>query len=172
MKIIYLPIVLLLIYSCAGVQLNYDYDRAYDFRLIKTYGFDSQMQSGLSELDHKRLIRILDSTLIARGYTYSETPQFLIDIKSETYRDQNGQNVGVGLGGIGGNLGGGVSIGLPINRTTIRRMITLNLVDFESNNLIWQATTDAIFKEKVTPNIREAQLRRVVLKSLSRFPPK
>ena len=53
--------------SCSAIKVNYDYDKAVDFSNYSTYNYYSDMESGLSQLDEKRLLRALDSTLKARG---------------------------------------------------------------------------------------------------------
>jgi len=129
------------------------------------------MESGLSQLDEKRLLNILDSTLQAKGYLLSEEPEFLINIKSTVYQSNSGNNVGVGVGGGGRNVGGGVSIGIPVGNSGVRRQLLFDFVDANKNALFWQADTESGFRENVAPVDREEQLERVVVKAFSKYPP-
>src|SRR5690606_37711458 len=104
----------LLSVSCATVRVNYDYDREADFTAYTTYNYFSDLDSGMSQLDERRLIGILDSTLQTKGYRLTEEPDFYINILSNVFQARGGNSVGVGLGGGGRNIGGGISLGIPV----------------------------------------------------------
>lgn len=170
-KLVYLVTIILML-SCGGVRVNYDYQKGTDFTGYTTYNYFSEMDTGLSQLDEKRLFRVLDSALVAKGIRFSEEPSFLINIKSEVYQNANRNNVGVGIGGGGGNVGGGVSVGIPIQTASVKRAILLDFVDTERQQLIWQADTESSFRDNASPLVREEMLRKVVDKALAKFPPK
>ncbi|WP_350293627.1 DUF4136 domain-containing protein [uncultured Croceitalea sp.] len=151
--------------------MNYDYDKATDFSNYATYNYFEDMESGLSQLDEKRLLDILDSTLQAKGYLLSEEPEFLINIKSFVFQSNSGNNVGVGVGGGGRNVGGGLSIGIPVGNSGIQRQILFDFVDANKNSLFWQADTQSGFRDNAAPIDREEQLKRVVAKAFSKYPP-
>src|SRR5210317_859233 len=169
MKNLSLIIFLFLLVSCAPIRVNYDYESEVDFSKYKTYNYYSNINSGLSELDTERLLNALDEGLQAKGLGLSETPDFYIDIKSNTYQEVQNSSVGVGVGGTGGNVGGGVSVGIPIGASSLKRNILIDFVDTDRNALIWQANTTSNYKEKTTPLSREQVLRKIVIKALSKF---
>lgn len=170
----YFPFLLLLslIVSCAPIRVNYDYERTTDFPKYKTYNYYSNLNSGLSELDTKRLLDALDKSLQAKGFSLSEKPDFLIDIKSSDYQENQSSSVGVGLGGTGRHVGGGVSIGIPIGQAEINRQIQFDFVDENGQGLFWQAVSESSFSPNATPEKREALLKAIVVKVLEGFPPK
>ncbi len=159
-----------LFFSCGSVRVDYDYDKATNFDNYATYNYFSDMESGLSQLDEKRLLKVLDSTLRAKGYLLSEEPDFLINIESGSYRNAPSNNVGVGIGGTGGRVGGGVSVGLPISSGP-KREIQFDFVDSQKNALFWQAVSASGYRENGSPSVREAQLKKVVDKVFTKFPP-
>lgn len=171
MKNLLYIVVLVCLISCNAVRVNYDYDKTTDFSNYTTYNYFKDMQTGLSELDEKRLLYSLDSTLQAKGYLLSEEAEFLIDIKSGVYQSNTGNNVGVGVGGTGRSIGGGLSIGIPLGNASVKRQILFDFVDANKNTLFWQAVADSNFKEKATPINRKEQLKRVVAKAFSKYPP-
>jgi len=158
--------------SCSSVKVNYDYDKTVDFSSYSTYNYYSDMQSGLSQLDEKRLLNALDSTLKARGYRLAEEPELFINIISNEYRSAPNNNVGVGLGGGGRNVGGGISVGLPLGGPNMQRSIQIDLVDAQRDALVWQAVAESGLRENASPSVREDKLRAVVKKVFSKFPPK
>ncbi|NKI33263.1 DUF4136 domain-containing protein [Croceivirga thetidis] len=171
MKNIVLSLLLFFVFSCSSVRVNYDYQSGTDFSGYTTYNYFTEMDTGLSQLDEQRLIRVLDSALTIKGIRLSEEPTFLINIKSEVYQRASGNTVGVGVGGGGRNVGGGVSVGIPIGSSSINRAIIFDFVDTQRNQLIWQADTESGFRDNAAPSVREDMLRKVVDKALTKFPP-
>lgn len=157
--------------ACSSVRVNYDYDKGTDFSKYSTYNYFMDMETGLSQLDEKRLFHVLDSTLQTKGLLLAEEPDLLINIISQENRDTNQNAVGIGLGGTNRTIGGGVSVGIPIGGSQLQRIIQFDLVDNEKNALIWQAISKSAFRPKATPEVREEQLKKVVDEVFSSFPP-
>ena len=172
MKKLVILLFVFFVFTCAPIRVNYDYERGTNFLAYKTYNYYAEMQTGLSEFDTKRLLDALDIQMSAKGFTLSDTPDFFIDIKSTEFQNPQRQTVGVGLGGGGGNMGGGISIGLPIGQAEINRKITIDFVDENKKQLFWQAVSESVFSPNATPEKREAQLNAVVTKVLAQYPPK
>jgi len=172
MKNLQILLILCLMVSCAPIRVNYDYERTTDFSKYKTYNYYSNINSGLSELDTKRLFDALDASLQAKGFSLSETPDFFIDIKSSEYQENQNSTVGVGMGGTGRHVGGGISVGIPIGQADINRQIQFDFVDENSHGLFWQAVSESSFNPNATPERREALLKAIATKVLEGFPPK
>lgn len=172
MKFLKVTILLLLIMSCAPIRVNYDFEKATDFLKYKTYNYYADMNTGLSELDTKRFLEAFDTQMEAKGFLFSETPDFFVDIKSTTYQEAQRNAVGVGLGGGGGNVGGGISIGLPIGQANINRQITIDFVDENKKQLFWQAVSESGFNPNAAPEKREQLFNALAEKVLAAYPPK
>lgn len=164
---------LILVFStgCSTVRVNYDYEKGTDFSNYATYNYFEDMETGLTVLDEKRLLRILDATLRSKGFLLSEEPDFLVNIISQEYRNAPQNSVGVGVGGTNRNVGGGVSIGIPVGGSQLERSIQFDFVDSQKNALFWQAISESGFRSNASPSVREELLRKVVEKVFSKFPP-
>lgn len=171
MKNIYLLLAVTILSSCSSIRVNYDYEKTTNFNTYKTYNYFSDVNTGLSVLDTKRLLKSLDDGLQSRGYVLSETPDFLIDIKSTDFQQQRNNNIGVGLGGGGGNVGGGLSIGIPIGQSQLGREIIFDFVDEKNDGLFWQAVSESNYKPNASPEKRESNFIALVGKVLEGFPP-
>lgn len=165
-------LMVLLLLSCAGGHVTYDYDKSTDFSNYTTYNYFDDMQTGLSQLDERRLLKYLDSTLQSKGLLLSEEPDFLINIISSEYRKAPNNTVGVGIGGTGRNVGGGVSVGVPLGGSALERRIQFDFVDFQKNTLFWQAISESGYRDNASPYEREEKLRAIINKVFSKFPPK
>ena len=67
MKIISFLLVVFLMMSCAPIKVNYDYDSATNFEKYKTYNYYPNMNTGLSDLDTKRLLDVSESSYNPKG---------------------------------------------------------------------------------------------------------
>lgn len=161
---------LLFFFSCSPIYVNYDFDKAADFSKYKTYQYFGDMETGLSQLDTKRLLDALDIKLQANGFSISDNPDFLIDIKSTDFRNAQRETVGVGVGGGSGNVGGGISIGLPIGQTNMTREIVFDFVDASNKQLFWQAQSESRFNPRAEPLKREERFAAIVEKVLKKYP--
>tara|TARA_R110002051_G_scaffold186882_2_gene256558 strand:- start:92 stop:622 length:531 start_codon:yes stop_codon:yes gene_type:complete len=171
MRILLPILVVLLLISCNAVRVNYDYDKETDYSSYTTYNYYPDMKTGLSQLDTKRLLDAIDSTMQIKGMLLAEEPDFFINITSNSQRQPRNNTVGVGVGGTGRNVGGGLSIGLPIGQPDLERVIQFDFVDSQKDELFWQAVSESSFKENLSPEAREAKLKQVVDKVFSKYPP-
>ncbi|MDO5978042.1 DUF4136 domain-containing protein [Flavivirga spongiicola] len=172
MKSFKIILLALLITGCVSVRVNYDYDKTTQFDNYKTYNYYSDMNTGLSELDTKRLLNAIDIKMTAKGFSLSDTPDFFIDIKSSEYREAQRSSVGVGLGGGGRNVGGGISIGIPVGQSNVNRQIIIDFVDENKKQLFWQAVSESNYNPNAIPGEREERLNAIVEKVFLEYPPK
>lgn len=172
MKLFKLLLFLLFVVSCAPIHVNYDYEKGTDFTQYKTYNYYSDLETGLSELDTKRLLNILDERLSVKGFSLSDTPSFYINIQSSEYQESQRNTVGVGVGGSGRNVDGGISIGIPVGKANVNRQIIFDFVDESKNGLFWQAVTESSFNPNATPENKGERLKAIVDKVLEGYPPK
>jgi hypothetical protein len=171
MRFLKATILALFIVSCAPIRVDYDYDKSTNFNAYKTYQYYANLDTGLSELDTRRLLNTLDAQMEAKGFYLSENPDFFIDIKSTEFQNSPRQTVGVGVGGAGRNVGGGITIGLPIGQANLNRQIIIDFVDENKKQLFWQAISESSFNQNATPEKREERLHAIVEKVLAGYPP-
>lgn len=172
MKSLYPSILCLLMVSCGAINVNYDYDKETDFSAYSTFGYFTDIETGLSQLDERRLMNAMDATLQSKGLLFSEEPDMLINIQSTVLRGQSANAVGVGLGGGGGTVGGGISVGIPVGGPNITRQIIIDLVDAKKDMLIWQAVSESPFREGDSPAVKEKKMQELVVKIFEKYPPK
>ncbi|WP_396632145.1 DUF4136 domain-containing protein [Maribacter sp. R86514] len=171
MRIFLFSVVWIILTSCGAAKVNYDYDDQTDFTAYSTYNYFVDMETGLSELDEKRLMDALDATLGEKGFMFAEEPDMFINIKSAVFKSQSGNNVGVGLGGGNRGIGGGVSIGIPVGGPKMTRELQIDFVDSNKDMLIWQAISESPFREGDTPQEKSEKIQAVVDKIFSKYPP-
>lgn len=172
MRVFSILVLLLFIVSCAPIRVNYDFEKGTNFSKYKTYSYYGDLNTGLSELDTKRFLDAFDTKMAAKGFTFSEDSDFLVDIRSSEFQEVQRNNLGVGLGGGGGNMGGGISIGLPIGQAKNNRRISVDFVDEKGKGLFWQAVCESSYNPNASPEKREQLFNAIAEKVLMQYPPK
>ena len=74
MKNVFTLVLVLCLASCNTIRVNYDYDKGTDFTNYSTYNYYPDMNTGLSELDTKRLLHAVNAEMQAKGIRFSEDP--------------------------------------------------------------------------------------------------
>lgn len=170
MKPFSLLLLSVLMISC-GATVAVDYDPQVDFSKYGSYNYFPTIASGLNELDNNRIMQITDSLLRQRGFVKSETPQLYINFYASESISRSRNTIGIGIGGGGGNVGVGVSGGIPIGGNVINQQLTMDFIDVEKDDLVWQAIADGEMKERATPQQKEAYYLEVIQKILAKYPP-
>ena len=85
-----LAIVATVLTSCAGIQVSSDYDSKAPFAQYKTFAFlkEGIDKAEVSDLDKKRILRSIESRMLEKGYTLSETPDILLISLLEREKDR------------------------------------------------------------------------------------
>lgn len=155
--------------ACGTARI--DYDRNTDFSAYRTFDFYPEMNSGLNQLDEKRVIAQTEALLVSRGFVRSENPDMYINIFTRQYETPYNSSVGIGIGS-GGRRGGiGISGGIPIRSNSMTQEITFDLIDAGKDDLFWQGIYEAKVGNNTSPEARERMYRKVVEKVFGKYPP-
>lgn len=168
MKNLKLLVLLLLLSSC-GAVVDYDYDKDAKFSEYKTYNYFGDMKTGLNQLDTNRLIDAIDTKLQSIGFQKTDTPSFNIDIQTGEVLANN-SNVGVGIGGTGRNVGGGISLGIPIGGNRPMRQVKIEFIEANKDAVIWEAITTQSNLGS-TPEKRQESFNKLIERIFSKYPP-
>lgn len=170
-KTVCVTLLLFALFSCGPSKVVYDYDEAVSFNGYKTYNVYPNLDTGLSQLDEKRVLQVLDNVLQTKGFAKNETPDFYVNIIAKEYVSQSNSSIGVGMG-TGGRRGGiGVSGGIPIPKTNVNQVLIIDVIDVKNDALIWKAEKDSKLSRNPDPQQKEAYFQKVIAQIFSNFPP-
>jgi hypothetical protein len=170
MKVLSIFILSIFLVSC-GATVAVDYDKQVDFSKYNSYNYYPSIDSGLNELDDNRIMQITDSLLQQRGFVKSKTPQLYINFFARESVSNSRNTIGIGIGSGGRNVGVGVSGGIPIGGRVVNQQLTMDFIDTEKDDLVWQAIADGEMKERATPQQKEAYYVSIIQKILAKYPP-
>jgi hypothetical protein len=168
-------VVLLFVFGCAPLVVDFDYDTTFDFARLKTYDWTpSQPGSDKEELTAKRIEHAVNSQMQAKGYARSaDAPDFQVAIKGarktvETGSVGVGASVAVPVGSHGSvRVGGGKS--KP--KTKQEGTLDIDIKDPKTGALIWQGTASATVQEKMSAEEQQKTIDHIVAEVLKNFPP-
>lgn len=173
-KILLLLISSSILMSCSSLKVYTDYDDKIDFNKYKTFAFYKPEidKAKISDLDKKRILRAIESELLAKGFTKSDQPDMLVGIFTKSRERVNvSQNNNMGFGwGWGWNpwMMGGMN-NVNVNQFT-EGTLFIDFIDKEKKELIWQGVGSGALrlqnKEK-----KEARIKEFVKEIITKFPP-
>lgn len=164
-------LVLFVLASCSTVRVATDYDREANFNNYNSFAFYKPGidKAKISDLDKKRILRAIESSMTAKGMTKSESPSLLVSIftKERERVDVYNHNFGYGWGWNPWWYGGYYSN--SVNRST-EGSLYIDLIDAKTNELVWQGVGTA---NLVTHDMekKEERIKEIVSEILAAYPP-
>lgn len=168
-----LPILLLalVITSCSSVRVASDYDKNVNFNDYKSFAFYKTGidKAEISDLDKRRILRAIESELLAKGFTKSENPDLLVSIFTESREKINVYNNGWGPYG----YGWGWSPWYWNNYNNVSRstegVLYIDLIDANKKELVWQGQGTGYLTQNV--DRKDERIGEFVSKIMEKYPP-
>ena len=175
-----LVILLLVVTSCSSIRVATDYDKSANFDNFKTFAFFKTGidKAEINDLDKRRILRAIESELLAKGFTKSETPDLLISLftKSNQRVDVYNNTWGMGAWGGGGwgpwggfGPGWGWGYNQPSVSTFTEGTLFIDLIDANKKELVWQGMGTGYLSRNMDK--KEALIKEFVSKIMEKYPP-
>ena len=179
MKQLILPILALaLLSSCTSLKVTQDYDKTAPFSTYKTYQFTQEVASlPVSDINKSRLTTAVETEMAAKGFTKSDKPDVLIDIKVKTKEIQTATANTSGTGGYYGRgyrygWGGGFSTTTINYDSYTEGTVFFDMIDVAKNQLVWQGRAVGTFEPDLSAEKREANIKNGTHQVFMQYPPK
>lgn len=169
-----LPILMLVVSSCSSVKVAADYDKNASFNEYKTFAFYKPGidKAEISDLDKRRILRAIESEMMTKGFTKSESPDVLVSIFTKSQQRVDVYNNNWGLGGWGWGGFGGWGWGWnqqPMVSTTTEGTLYIDLIDSNKKELIWQGMGTGYLSQRMDK--KEERIKEFVSKVMEKYPP-
>lgn len=167
-KLLLLPIIALIITSCDSVRVATDYDTKVNFNQYKTFAFYKKGidKASISDLDKKRIMRAVESELVAKGMTKSSSPDILVSLFTKSRERVN----------IDDNMFGGFYYPqyYGMNRIRVSQhtegTLFIDLLDAKKKDLVWQGIGTGALKTTSVEQ-KEARVKEFVHAIIAKYPP-
>ncbi|MCB0447768.1 MAG: DUF4136 domain-containing protein [Gelidibacter sp.] len=170
-----LPLLLLLVMvatSCSSVRVASDYDKNANFSQFKTFAFYKTGidKAEISDLDKRRILRAIESELLAKGFTKSENPDMLVSIFTKSREKVNVYNNGFGPYGYGWGWSPYYwNTGYSSVSTSTEGTLYIDLIDANKKELVWQGMGTGYLTQKMDK--KEERIKEFVSKIMEKYPP-
>lgn len=179
MKYFLIVLVSFSLMACSTFRSTSDYDVKTDFSNLKTYAWQTQNKETKypgNDLVDKRVIQAVDHQLTKKGIDIAteESADILVRFFTRTEQkiDDDGFRTSIGFGSFGSSgWGSSVSVHSPVETKDVG-ILVVDMVQRETNKLIWRGTVEDVFREHGTPEERAYRIRKAVDHMLKEFPPK
>jgi hypothetical protein len=170
---------LVLTLAACGSGPTIDYDSSVDFNGYQRYQWLDERSGASDEFDPllaKRVRNGIEAELQRRRFTPAEgNPDFLVRyyVGSTAQVSEPRSRGSVGLGSFGGNVGMGVSIGIPLGGSRVQQQaqILIDFLDPATKALTWRGSEIVTLRADDPAKVTE-QVQGVVRAILDKFPPK
>lgn len=172
-KFLPLAFIAIVLTSCSSVRVASDYDKETEFNNYKTFAFFKPGidKAEISDLDKRRILKAIESELMAKGMTKSENPDMLVSIFTKSNQRVDIYNNAWGAGAWG--WGGFGRWGWGGNNVSTRTegILFVDFIDTQKKELIWQGSGTGYL---ATRNVekKEARIKEFVTQMMTAYPPK
>jgi len=167
-------LLLLMTYSCVSVRVTSDYDTKTDFSKFKTFAFYKKGidKVDLSDLDKKRILRAIETELLAKGMTKSKSPDVLVNIFTKSREKIDVYNNGYygwypwyyGYGHYGRGMYNNVS-------KSTEGTLFIDLIDANKKELSWQGVGIGLLNFTDNKAKKEERIKEFVTEIMKKYPP-
>ena len=161
--------------ACSSVTVSSDYDRDANFASYKTYAFTPEAsQLPVGDINRKRIMDAVSSELALKGFTPSDQPDVLIDLKITAQQKETATatNTGGYGAGYGYRWGGGFSTTTINVEQYVEGTLFVDMIDNSKKQLVWQGRGMRTLDENASAQKREANIKDAVKRIFTKYPPK
>lgn len=166
-----LPLALIfLAASCSSIKVTTDYDTTADFSKYKTFAFYKKGidKAEISDLDKRRILKAIESEMLAKGFTKSENPDLLVNIFAKSTQKVDIYNNNFYYGWHPWYYG--PNFGTQISKYT-EGTLFIDLIDANKKELAWQGIGSGALSANGNVAQKEEKTKEFVAQIMAQYPP-
>jgi hypothetical protein len=161
----------LLASTALAQSVTYDYDRAVDFSKYKTYAWTRGTELP-DELNHARVVRAIDATLVAKGLARVEPradPDVLVAYHAsfDNNLEITGSTNGFGPFGLGGDRWGSARV-----QPVLVGTLVVDISDARTSAVVWRSLASSDIRPNDKPESRDKKIAKATEKMFKNYPPR
>lgn len=157
--------------GCAS-NVKTDYDSQAPFASYSTYAFEPGQARTVQSLDESRVRNALEETLAAEGFEKvpPEQAELWTRFRFEEKRKYESSGFSYGFGLFNRPFGFGLTT-RPEARPVEQEQLVVELVDPQSNRVVWQGSSRQYLTENMAPQARRELINQLVENMFDSYPP-
>ena len=159
------------IMSCVSVKVASDYDKEANFSEYKTFAFYKTGidKAEISDLDKRRILRAIETEMLNKGFTKSETPDLLVSIFTKSREKVNVNNSGYYPYGYGWGWSPYYWGSYNTVTTSTEGVLYIDLIDANKKELVWQGVGTGYISQNTKK--KEERIKEFVTLIMEKYPP-
>jgi hypothetical protein len=173
-NILFLTLTLVGLTSCSSIRVSSDFDKAGSFSTYKTYAFTPEAKSlPLDDINRGRVLDAIASQLALKGFTASDKPDVLIDVRIKANQVQTATASTDYYGaGYRYRWGGGFSSTTINYDSYVEGTLFIDMIDAAKKQLVWQGRGTGTIDPDLSPQKREQNINYAVKQIFVKYPPR
>jgi hypothetical protein len=169
--VLIIALIVVTLSSCTSVRVASDYDKATDFAKYKTFAFYKPGidKAEINDIDKRRILRAIETQLLAKGFTKSETPDLLVSIFTKSREQVNIQSSGYYPYGYGWGWSPYYWGSYNTVTTSTEGVLYVDLIDANKKELVWQGVGTGYISQN--NNKKEERINEFVTSIFEKYPP-
>ncbi|PKP11115.1 MAG: DUF4136 domain-containing protein [Bacteroidetes bacterium HGW-Bacteroidetes-3] len=166
-----LPLIFLFfVASCNSIRVTTDYDTNADFSKYKTFAFYKKGidKVEISDLDKRRILKAVESEMLAKGFTKSDNPDLLVNIFTKSIQKVDVYNNNMYFGWHPWYYG--PNFGTQISKYT-EGTLFIDLIDANKKELAWQGIGSGALSTSGNIAKKEEKIKEFVAEIMAQYPP-
>jgi len=156
--------------GCSSVSVTQDYDPAYDYSKLKTFGFiPISKEANIDQINANRLGDAIKNELTAKGFTISDQADFGVALHFGKQTKTSIDTYGYGYGGYWGGRYGGMG-SVDVSQYDEGTLI-IDIFDIAKKELVWRGSGTGVMNPGASVEERTAKINTAVAEILAQFPP-
>ena len=167
----FLPLALIFfVASCSSIRVSTDYDTNADFSQYKTFAFYKKGidKAEISDLDKRRILKAVESEMMAKGFTKSENPDLLVNIFTKSTQKVDVYNNDFYYGWHPWYYG--PNFGTQVSKYT-EGTLFIDLIDANKKELAWQGIGSGALNTSGNVAKKEEKIKEFVAEIMAQYPP-
>jgi hypothetical protein len=173
-KIIFAAIILFVFVSCSSIRVTSDYDKTAPFSTYRTFSFTGEaINLPIDDLNRNRIIKAVEKELELKGFSKSDKPDVLVDIKLTAENIQTATAANTRGYGYGYRYGWGSGFSTTtINYDSYKEgTLFIDIIDASKKQLVWQGRGVGTINDNLSSEKREAGINNAVKLIFEKYPP-
>ncbi len=166
-KITFILVTFSLFVSCATVNVHSDYDSKTDFTKFKTFAFYKKGidKTKISDIDKRRILRAIETDLLAKGMKLSKNPDVLVSIFAKSKKE-----IDVYSNNYWYPRYYGANFGTHISKYT-EGTLFIDIISANDKKLLWQGVGKGSLNTSKNVIKKEERINEFVGEIMTKYPP-
>ena len=172
MRWIFAFLLSLVIVGCSTLEVNVDYDDAFDFSAIKSFKVVHNVREGENTLVNDRITAAIESELEKKGYVKAINDADLVFVYHYNAKDKVDIRTDYQMVGYGGFGYGGAMIAHTSAYNYTEGTIIIDALNPKTKKIVWRSVGTLELQEKETPQEKREYVNKIIKEMLEKYPQK